>query len=636
MLILIRVLISLLCLVFSTYSWANTPQKNSAEEGSTPNEALVTEPEPLPPFSDPDATEPDAKGENIWTAMEFKLPVGLTWESNDQDPIFADPKAQKGGVFKSFIFDFPVTFRQVGPHIHSSPIFATYLNAQDMSLISTHPNTGNIVPALATHWAVSADNKTVYYKLNPEARYSDGKPVVADDYVFTLEFMKSPYISSPEHNDYYSKEISDVSKHSEQVISVVSAKPHIKSALLRKTSLSPTPKHFYKLNKNWLKNYNGKVKPNTGAYQISDFRRGKFVTFKRKKDWWAKDLKYYKHSYNMDEIHLKVIRDVDTMWQSFIKGELSAFRVSAASWWHEKAKGKVFDKGYIKKLWFYHKIPSGANMVWLNELIPIWHDKNVRYAFAHSLNFKKLNEDLLHGESQRLHSFYTGYSDYDNPSIKARTYDVSKAAEYMKKSGYSQGEEGIWQKDGNPLQITLSFHTSYHRDYLELLKKEARKSGFDISLERLDNTTGPQKLREKTYTAYWIQKSQITYLPPQYEDYFHSKNTSYNLTLSKDPDLDKLIEQYQNSFQHEEKTKLSREILQKIHQMGSFIPGFHYPFHRYLHWHPWKFPQVAGTKREGLSLWLMWYDVEAAQELEKSQKSGTSLANPVTIDTTYK
>ena len=150
---------------------------------------------------------------------EFKLPDGLKWETNNDDPIFADPRAQKGGFYKGVLRDFPATFRQVGPNSNSG--FRRLLNDNDMGLLEIHPNTGKFIPSLATHWAVAPDHKTVYYKLDPRAQWSDGKPVTAEDYLFTLEFMRSPHIVAPWYNKFYTEEITEVIKHNKNVISVV-------------------------------------------------------------------------------------------------------------------------------------------------------------------------------------------------------------------------------------------------------------------------------------------------------------------------------------------------------------------------------------------------------------------------------
>jgi hypothetical protein len=46
------------------------------------------------------------------------------------------------------------------------------------------------------------DQRTLYFRLDPDARWSDGRPVTAHDYVFTLEMMRSPHIIDPFYNSY--------------------------------------------------------------------------------------------------------------------------------------------------------------------------------------------------------------------------------------------------------------------------------------------------------------------------------------------------------------------------------------------------------------------------------------------------
>ena len=68
-----------------------------------------------------------------------------------------------------------------------------YSLRSDSALLDLHPNTLNFLPSLATHWAFGADGKTVYYKLDPERRWSDGVPVTADDYLFNRELQISEH-----------------------------------------------------------------------------------------------------------------------------------------------------------------------------------------------------------------------------------------------------------------------------------------------------------------------------------------------------------------------------------------------------------------------------------------------------------
>ncbi|MBU4009920.1 MAG: ABC transporter substrate-binding protein, partial [Proteobacteria bacterium] len=206
-----------------------------------------------------------------------ELPKDIKWLTNDSDPVFASDDAKKGGTFHAALMSFPMTFRIVGPDSNDS--FRNAIQDNQKSLIGIHPNTLNIIPEIATHWAFGKDKKTMYFKLNKKARWSDGVFVTAKDFAYTLEFMRSKNIVAPWYNDYYSKEIDRVIVYDDYTLAVVATKAE--PDLYLKLGLIPTPIHYYKkLGEDFVRKYNWEIVPNTGAYQISDFVKGKSIVFK--------------------------------------------------------------------------------------------------------------------------------------------------------------------------------------------------------------------------------------------------------------------------------------------------------------------------------------------------------------------
>ncbi|MBW1822139.1 MAG: ABC transporter substrate-binding protein, partial [Deltaproteobacteria bacterium] len=319
------------------------------------------------------------------------LPVDLKWLTNDSDPVYASPESKKGGALNSWVLSFPLTFRVVGPDSNSS--FRSAILGNQLSLIGIHPNTENIVSELATHWAYGEDKKTMYFKLNEKARWSDGTPVTAHDFAYTLEFMRSKHIIAPWYNDYYSKEIDKVIVYDDHTLAVVSTKAQ--PDLHLKIGISPTPRHFYgELGEDFVRRYNWKIVPNTGPYQIYDFKKGKYVKFKRKKNWWANDLRYFKNRFNVDRVVFKVIRDINIVWEYFKKARVDVFPITMPRYWHVKTKTPVVESGYVYKIWFFNNTQQSAQGMWLNQDREIFKDRNVRYAFAHAMNIQKVIEKV--------------------------------------------------------------------------------------------------------------------------------------------------------------------------------------------------------------------------------------------------
>ena len=120
-----------------------------------------------------------------------ELPATLKWEDGAGVPELGDPAAKKGGTWFNYIPDFPRTLRFVGPDANGA--FRQYiLDNNVLSLARQHPNTMEFYPELAKEWAFGDDGRTVYFRLDPAATFSDGVPVRADDYFFCFHFMRSP------------------------------------------------------------------------------------------------------------------------------------------------------------------------------------------------------------------------------------------------------------------------------------------------------------------------------------------------------------------------------------------------------------------------------------------------------------
>ncbi|MFN9959107.1 MAG: ABC transporter substrate-binding protein, partial [bacterium] len=94
---------------------------------------------------------------------------------------------------------FPTTFRPEGQN--SSLVVNTEIKGYIYeTLLTSHPVTREYIPSLATHWKVSADKKTFTFRIDPNARWSDGKPVVAADVVASWKLMVDEGILEPAAN----------------------------------------------------------------------------------------------------------------------------------------------------------------------------------------------------------------------------------------------------------------------------------------------------------------------------------------------------------------------------------------------------------------------------------------------------
>ncbi|WP_424924281.1 extracellular solute-binding protein [Aeromonas caviae] len=582
-----------------------------------------------------------------WSAT---LPADLKWESNDTDPIYADPEAKRGGTFRDFMSSFPLTLRKYGPDSNGG--FAAYVRETNLPLLSTHPVTRNPIPMLANQWAFGADNKTLYFRINPKARWSDGQPVTADDWVFTLKMMRSKEINDPWYNNYYSTQISEVTKFDDHTLAITSGTEKSREDLLEALPFTPEPSHAIKLTANWVKEYNWKVLPVTGPYQIGELKKGKSVTFDRVKDWWGNDERYFQHRFNPDRIEIKVLRDQNIAWQHFLRGELDTFPLVMPNWWHDKSKTAEFEKGYIERLWFYNQTPQPPMGLYLNTADPLLSNLDVRLGIQHALALDKMIATLLRGDYQRLNTYGSGQGDFTNTDLKARPFDPALAREFFAKAGFTKtGPDGILRNDkGQPLSLSITYTTAEHAQRLTLLREEAKKAGLNLELNLMDASAGFKSMLEKKHQSAWMAWSGGRY--PAYWEHFHRVNANKpqtnNIMNIDDDRISTLVEQYDKAFDFGKKSDLSRQIQQRLYELASFVPAYQVPYTRAGAWRWIRLPKVPATPQSDLLYWpldgsnsgysfggLLWID-EAAKAQTRAAIKGGQTFPPVTItDTTY-
>jgi microcin C transport system substrate-binding protein len=304
----------------------------------------------------------------------------------------------------------------------------------------------------------------------------------------------------------------------------------------------------------------------------------------------------------------------------------------------------------VNKIWFYFDARQSPWGLYLNEDKDIFRDKNLRYAFAHAMNFEKINKELLRGEYYRLEHDYIGYGKYTNNNINARRFDLDKVDYYMNKSGWNRGDDGIWQKNGKKFSVEVTYSTNpLDTERLTILKEEAKKGGIELILDMLDGALEYKKVIEKKHEVNWMMWS--TSYRPKYWEHYHSINAhkpqTNNITNTDNPELDILIEKYRASIEENERINLSLKIQEKLHEIGSFVPAFMIPYIRQGYWRWMKFPDPPGTKSSEYGIFdlfdcsdkntggLFWIDEKLHKETLKAMKKGEKF-DPVTIkDTSY-
>lgn len=589
------------------------------------------------------------------------VPAGLEWQNGMHLPDLGSPDAVKGGTQYGSIQDFPRTLRYVGPD--SNGAFRTWiLDDVTLSLAMGHPDIeGESYPALATEWAVDEENRTVYARLDPDARWSDGEPVTADDFMFMFFFYQSDYIVAPWYNNYYGigQTYNNITKYDDYTISITmnEAKPDMADRAL---GLRPLPRHFFKeLGDDYVERYQWRFVPTTGPYVLhdEDVVRGRSITITRLEDWWAKDKKYFRNRYNVDRIVLSVIRDSNNVFEAFKRGDIDQFGLNLAEHWYEKLPDSDPDvqNGYIHKSVFYNERPRPNYGLWINTSRPLLDNRDVRLGIQYATNWDLVISSFFRGDYARMHTASDGFGEFSHPTLRARPYDLEKAAEHFANAGFTtRGRDGILvNNQGQRLAFTLSTGYESMADVLTILREEAARAGLEFRIEVLDQTAGWHKVQEKQHDIFFSAFGIGVEMYPRFWDFYHSDNAydqafledgsvnpdrqvkvqTNNLEVLADWEFDQMIDRYVRSSDRDEMLELAHRMLEYHYDYASFVPGFVQDFYRVGHWRWVRYPEFFNHRQSGSAgdLHIHWIDEQMKAETLAARRNGEAFEPAIRV-----
>jgi len=587
-----------------------------------------------------------ALGDYLKTGTPSDIPNGLVWENGLDQPEIGDPAALKGGVFRRYIPSFPPTIRPFGDNSNNSFRGDLY-DYIELPLVNLHPDTMEIIPGVAKEWAASKDGRTIYFRLDPEACYSDGVPVRARDFLVAAYLRVSDHIVNPYSKQYFRENVAQIAMYDDHTLSVSLPEAKIYAALLA-GSMTPSPPHFYAdYGSDYSERYQWKFPPTTGAYEVlpGGIIKGASITQTRVRNWWARDRKFYRYRFNPDKIVSTVVRDESKAYELFRAGDLDTFYLTRPELWYEKSEIEPVYKGYIERVQYYTRYPKVPRGLYLNVGKPPLDDRNVRIGIQHSLNWQKVIDVLHRGDYRRLNSFNEGYVNFSDPAIKARPYSINLARDAFRAAGYTaEGKDGILTKpDGSRLSVAVTYSATmpmFDRIFA-ILREEARACGFDLRLDGLEDTVAYKKEMQKQHEMAfesWL----ITPPVPDFYEFLHSSNVkpqTNNLFQWARPDTDLLCDQVRTGRTAGEIRDATSKLQHIMHDEAIFAPSYAVDFMRIGSWRWVRWPDCATTRYcppvvyDPHEVYVFWIDEKMRAETLAARRTGKTFPESTKIIT---
>lgn len=585
------------------------------------------------------------------------LPADLAWTDGGEFPELGSSERKRGGTWNDRLQDFPPTLRVIGPDSNNG--FRGYL-LDDVSIKFAHihpdvPGPHRFFPGLASSWAIDMATKTVFVRIDPAARWSDGVPVTSDDLFFMFWFNQSSYIQAPWYNNFYGigENYTRITRFDEHTFSVTlkEARPDLPSRVLE---LTPSPRHFFReAGPDFVTRYNWRFAPTTGAYVLTDAEvqrtttNRNFIVFERQSNWWANDKPQFRYRFNPDKIRLRVIRETTTAWEAFLAGDLDAFGMNLAEYNYDRLpdNAPLVTRGLIHKSTFFNDIPRPNYGLWMNTARPLVSNPEIRMGIQYASNWQLVIDQYFRSGYTRLNTPSDGFGDLTHPTLRARAFDLAQASVHFAKAGFSKrGPDGILvNAAGERLSLTITSGNESLAPVLTILQQEARKAGLDFQIEVLDASAAWKKIQEKNHDIAFSAFGVGVELFPRYWECYHSANAydqpflADSKTLNPDrklkvqtnnlqsialPELDELITRYDNSESLDDMRVMARRMEEILYADASFSPGYARPFYRVATWRWVHYPENFNVRfsADPLEFSLQWIDESRKPETLSARK----------------
>lgn len=591
------------------------------------------------------------EGPAVEWKSEAELPEGLAWENGADLPDRGDPCALKGGILRLWNNGpSPSTFRTFGPN--SRQFFRYYMyDTVQIKLVELHSAAMKPMPGLAESWAVAPDGRTVYFRLDPTARYSNGRPVRAGDFAFAWYVHCHPHAQDPLAVLSLRRRAGKLTIYGERALSLTLPSSKPLAPYLAALQLPAEEPGFYsEYGSDFPTRYQWRAAPTTGAYEVKPelVQRGRRITLLRVKNWWAGDKPFYRHTANVDAIEHHFLPDEAQAWELFLKNELDIMLVRKTAPWQDKLETPEVRRGLIEKHTFYARYPMPPYGIYLNTGMQPTDDLNVRLGIQHALDMSGAVAAISRGTGERKRGYSEGYGPWSLPGLEERRYEPDKARAYFHRAGYTEtGEDGILRKpDGTRLSVALTYSDTSPQTarMIAWLKQYARPCGLEIVQDCLDVSVSVSKVRNKRHqAAYWA--SVLPYPLPDHYESFHSafaRTESENITATADAAMDAALEAEYRASTPEDLQQATWTVQQRIHDMAAFVPGWKENCVRIANWRYVRFPDTPDTPfstpypYDVQEAHLYWIDPTLREATRRVLRTGESFPEVDAVHDAYK
>lgn len=489
---------------------------------------------------------------------------------------------------------------------------------------------------------ISADKLTYTFMLRREARFHDGSPLTAHDVAFSLDILKNeghPSISQSLRDLVSATAIADdilvvklAPSRTRDLPIVVASQPIFSKAYYTKHKFNETT-----------------MEPPLGssAYKVGPFNPGRFISFERVPDYWAKDLPVNVGQANFDVIRFDYYADRNVAFEAFKAGSFTAHEEFTSAIWATGYDFPAFREGRVKR----EEIPdynnSNSQGWFLNIRRPVFSDPRVRKALGYAFDFEWTNHNLMYDSYKRTSSYFEN-SDLEavgpptpaelallepfRDQLPKEVFDapfqppvsdgsgqdrnlLRKAIDLLTEAGCTRRDGVTRLPSGKPIEVEFLYNSSFFERLTQPFVKNLKLIGVNARIRIVDSAQYKARLDDFDYDII-MERPRMGYSPgEELRVMFGSRAAGTkgerNVIGVADPVVDALIEKALLANSRAELVAICRALDRVLIAGYYWIPHYYKPTHWIAHWDVFGRPERYPRFDPGIAATWWWDDAKA-------------------------
>lgn len=462
------------------------------------------------------------------------------------------------------------------------------------TLTTVDPFTLDLIPWVADSLPVMSEDKLSYeYTIRKDAKFSDGTPITANDFIFYLKMIKNPLVpNAAPLRGYYSRvdRLEMVNNDPHRLRAVMSEPYYLAKQFIGE--LYAFPKHIWdpegtsdkiafadlnagkttpeisqmaeKVN-DVTKGFDKKFLVGSGPYMFEEFRRNDRLVLARNTNYWnaANPLgKTYP-----DRIVYRTINDMTAATAALKTGDVDVQPVMEKVTFNNERKN--FPSNNLKESIVDY---PAYTYIGYNQNKPIFADKLVRQAMSHAVDRQALIKTIYFGMARPVQSPMFYKRPECDTTLPIIPYDLEKAKQLLSQAGWTDTDgNGVLDKVVNGKKTDFTFNIllnngNERRKQTALVMVDAlKKIGIQANTTSLEWATFLERTRKGEYDAF-VGGWAMNVTEGDMYQIWHSSSAQLggsNYVKYKSPELDKIIETIRGEFDYEKRKELYKQA-QKI------------------------------------------------------------------------